>query len=222
MLTVFFFSLLYLFWSFRWTEWKTFFFFFFFLSLFTKQQLDGFTSPRGRNNPEKGGKKKKKMASRRVKKKDFSFLYFFFLRRRRRLHLWWKGWEVFWRAQQRQRRRLPFFYIQISSVVVVGGKNKNKKIEEEKGGKQRSLSGMNDPRFIFSKLIYRITTLIAPTSINSNRVARQKAQKKRLRRKFRNLHLDIRFHQTNVFAWSAVRVVPTPVKRPTAFSLKNK
>ena len=58
-------------------------------------------------------------------------------------------------------------------------KKKKKKIEEEKGGKQRSLSGMNDPRFIFSKLIDRITTLIAPTTINSNRVARQKAQRKK-------------------------------------------
>lgn len=170
----------------------------------------------------KGGRRKKKWPHAELRKRIFPSYIFFFPTSSSSSSSLMERMRGFLAGATTTTTSIAFFYIQISSVVVVGGKNKKQKIEEEKGGKQRSLSGMNDPRFIFSKLIDRITTLIAPTSINSNRVARQKAQKKRRRRKFRNLHLDIRFHQTNVFAWSAVRVVPTPVKCPTAFSLKNK
>lgn len=128
MLTVFFFFLLSIL-IVRWTEWKTFFFFFFFLP--NNNLMDSLrhgaahtTTRRASYTGEKGGKKK---ASRRVQKKDF-LLYSSSLMERMRGFL-------------AGATSTPIAYYKFFRVVVGGKKRKVK---------QRSLSGMNDPRCIFT------------------------------------------------------------------------
>ena len=125
MLTVFFFFLLSIL-IVRWTEWKTFFFFSFYQT--TTWWIHFATGPHTQQPEELYGRERgKKKASRRVQKKDF-LLYSSSLMERMRGFL-------------AGATSTPIAYYKFFRVVVGGKKRKVK---------QRSLSGMNDPRCIFT------------------------------------------------------------------------